>query len=258
MFYIFQASSMPGILIAHKDMKKFDVITIFPEMIEDYSKISIIARAISKKLIRLKAINLRDFTNDFHQSVDGRPYGGGFGMVLRADILQKAIYKVAGKTKADRKKKSTRVILLSPQGREFTQAESKKLSKYEHLVFICGRYEGFDARISDMVDEEFSIGDYILMGGELPALVMIETIARNYPGVVGKFESTENESFSEAMLEYPQYTRPEVLKVGAKNSKVPKVLLSGKHAEINKWRKEQALAHTKKRRPDLLKDSSNE
>ena len=148
--------------------------------------------------------------------------------------------------------------MLSPQGKKFTQAESQKLSKYDHLIFVCGRYEGFDARISKMVDDEYSIGDYVLMGGELPALVMIETIARNYPGVVGKFESTENESFSEAMLEYPQYTRPEALKIGGKNVLVPKVLLSGHHAEIEKWRAAKALEHTKKRRPDLLKGSSNE
>jgi tRNA (guanine37-N1)-methyltransferase len=243
-------------------MKKLDVITIFPEMIEDYSKISIIARAIEKKLIRLKSINLRDFTNDFHQSVDGRPYGGGVGMVMRADVWQRAIKKVAGKTRTSSKsktlKKSQRIIMLSPQGKKFTQAESKKLSKYDHLIFVCGRYEGFDARISKMVDDEYSIGDYVLMGGELPALVMIETIARNYLGVVGKFESTENESFSEAMLEYPQYTRPETLKIAGKNALVPKVLLSGHHAEIEKWRTAKALEYTKKRRPDLLKGSSNE
>lgn len=235
-------------------MKKIEVITIFPEMVSDYAKISIIARAIKQKLISLRGINLRDFTNDEHQTVDGRPYGGGFGMVLRADIMQKAIAKIAGATKAARKKKGTQVIMLSPQGKKFTQSDVKKLSKHKHLVFVCGRYEGFDERISAMVDQEYSIGDYILMGGELAALVMIESIARNYPGVVGKFESTIKESFGgdNLFLEHPQYTRPETLKVNGKNLKVPKVLLSGNHANIEKWRETESLKRTTKRRPDLL------
>ena len=236
-------------------MKKFEVLTIFPEMIDDYKKISIIARAIKKKLISIKAHNLRNFTSDAHQTVDGRPYGGGVGMVLRADIMQKALNKIAGKSASKNKKQ--RVILVTPQGKVFNQKEAQRLSKYERLIFVCGRYEGFDERISEIVDEEISIGDYVLMGGELPALVMIETISRFHKGVVGKFESVESESFVDKnLLEYPQYTRPEVLKVGKKNISVPKILLSGHHAEIEKWRTAEAIKKTKKKRPDLLKDQS--
>lgn len=238
-------------------IKKIDVITIFPEMIADYAKVSIVARAITKKLIRLTGVDLRDFTNDNHHTVDGRPYGGGVGMVLRPDIMQQAIAKVAG-TKGKRKASGAKVIMLTPQGKRFHQRDVKKLAKSDHLVFICGRYEGFDERIASMVDEEYSIGDYILMGGELAALVMIEAIAREYPGVVGKFESTENESFSargKHLLEYPQYTRPEELKVGNRKMGVPDVLLSGDHAKVDAWREAEALKRTAKRRPDLLEKS---
>lgn len=229
----------------------FDVITIFPEMIADYKKVSIIARAISKKLINIREHNLRDYTTDAHQTVDGRPYGGGAGMVLRADVMQKAISKIAKGAK-------TRVILLTPQGKVFNQAHAKRLAKYDKLVFVCGRYEGFDERIHSMVDEQFSVGDFVTMGGELPALLMVETISRFIPGVVGKSESVANDTFSSKgknanLIEHPQYTRPEVLKVGKKNAKVPKVLLSGNHAEIEKWRTAESLKKTKKNRPDLLK-----
>ncbi|MDB4939792.1 MAG: trmD [Candidatus Doudnabacteria bacterium] len=232
---------------------KFDVITIFPEMVEDYKKISIIARAHAKKLIQIKAHNLRKWTTDSHQTVDDRPYGGGFGMVLKADVMIKAIKSVTGKTKS----KKTKVILLTPAGKVFTQNEAKKLAKSDRLIFVSGRYEGFDERISSFVDEEYSIGDYVLMGGELPALVMIETISRFVPGVVGKSESVAGDTFSKDgknanILEYPQYTRPEVLKIGKKTMKVPKVLLSGNHAEIEIWRADQALNKTKKVRPDLI------
>lgn len=231
----------------------FDVITIFPEMISDYKKVSIIARAISKKLIRIREHNLRDYTTDTHQTVDGRPYGGGAGMVLRADVMQKAINKIA-----KGRNKKVRRILLTPQGKIFNQAHAKRLAKYDRLVFVCGRYEGFDERIHSMVDEQFSIGDFVTMGGELPALTMIETISRFIPGVVGKSESVANDTFSSKgknanLLEHPQYTRPEVLKVGKKSMKVPKVLLSGHHSDIEKWRTSEALKKTKKNRPDLLK-----
>ncbi len=236
-------------------MIKFDVITIFPELINDYKKVSIVARAVAKKLISLKAHNLRDYTTDSHQTVDDRPYGGGAGMVLKPDVMFKAIKKVAGL-----KSKAKRTILLTPAGKTFNQKEAKRLAKFKQLVFICGRYEGFDERISSMVDEEFSIGDYVLMGGELPALVMIETISRFIPNVVGKEESVNSETFADAnnnMLEYPQYTRPEIFKIGsgkkAKVMAVPKILLSGNHAEIAKWRQAEALKKTKKLRPDLLK-----
>jgi len=231
---------------------KFDVITIFPEIIDDYKKIGIIARAISKKLISIRPHDLRAVARDPHKTVDDRPYGGGFGMVLKPDIMQRMLKKfhAAGRQ---------RIILLSPRGKVFKQADAKRLAKYDRLVFVCGRYEGFDERTHAMVDEEFSIGDYVLMGGELPALVMIETISRFIPGVVGKAGSIISESFADAsehghraLLEYPQYTRPEVLKVGRRKLRVPKVLLSGDHAKIKQWRDAQALKLTKKLRPDIL------
>lgn len=234
---------------------KFEVITIFPELIDDYKKISIVARAIKKKLLQIKAFNLRDYTFDAHKTVDGRPYGGGAGMVLKADVLTRAIQGVLKKT-TDKKEK-TKVILLTPAGKVFSQTEAKKLAKNDRLIFISGRYEGFDERVSSLVDAEYSIGDYVLMGGELAALVMMETIARFVPGVVGKEESIQGESFSKDgktsnLLEYPQYTRPEVLKIGKKTLRVPKVLLSGDHQKIEIWRADQALKKTKKVRPDLI------
>ena len=248
-------------------MKKFEIITIFPELFADYTKIGIIARAQKNKAISIRAHDLRSVTKDPHQTVDDRPYGGGAGMVLKPDILQKAIKKVAGRSRMAKAGKyagaksatKQRLILLTPQGQKFDQAAAKRLAKYDKLIFICGRYEGFDERVRSMVDEQFSIGDYVLMGGELPALVMIETIARFVPGVVGKMQSTVDETFGDAskrglksLLEYPQYTRPEVLKVGKRNMRVPKVLLSGNHKAIEDWRFEQALKKTKKQRPDIL------
>lgn len=231
---------------------KFDVITIFPEFVDGYAKIGIIARAVAKKLVSIKAHQLRNFALDAHHSVDDRPYGGGAGMVLRADVMQRAVKKIIG-----RASKKQRVVLLSPQGKVFTQAQAARLAKYDRIVFISGRYEGFDERIIGMADEQLSIGDYVLMGGELPALVAIEAIARFIPGVVGKFESTVDETFAvgangKQTLEYPQYTRPEVLKIGKKNARVPKILLSGDHAKVAAWRREKSLARTKKQRPDLL------
>lgn len=236
--------------------KQISIITLFPEFIEQYAGFGIIARAIKRKLVNLRAVNLRGFANDKRGTVDDRPYGGGLGMVLRPDVVVKAIAKVRGKlgTKAAAK---TRVILMTPQGKPFSQGLARKLSKYDHLVFVSGRYEGFDERVRKFVDEEISIGDYVLMGGELPSLVISEAVLRLVPGVLGKDDSADKESFSERMLEFPQYTKPEVLevKVNGKLRKmpVPKVLLSGHHSNIEKWRSEEALKRTKKRRPDLLK-----
>jgi tRNA (guanine37-N1)-methyltransferase len=229
----------------------YDVITIFPEIISDYTKISIVARGIKKKLIQINPFDLRSVTKDAHKTVDDNPYGGGAGMVLKADIMQKAINKLTNK----QKKLKTRVILLTPQGKVFNQKEAKRLARFDRLIFVSGRYEGFDERIRSMVNEEFSIGDYVLMGGELPALVMIEAVSRFVPGVVGKSASVEHDSFSEGLLEFPQYTRPEIVKVGKKDMRVPKVLLSGNHRLIEEWRKEESIKRTKKRRPDLLKDA---
>jgi tRNA (guanine37-N1)-methyltransferase len=236
-------------------MKKkisISIITLFPDFIEQYLLFGILRRAVVKKLLNFKAINLRDFALDSRGTVDDRPYGGGVGMVLRPDVLYKAIKKIRGTSK------KTRVILMSPQGKPFKQKDAQRLAKYDQLVFVSGRYEGFDERVRGFVDEELSIGDYVLMGGELPALVISEAVLRLIPGVLGKLESTDNESFSDGLLEYPQYTKPEVLEVGNNKAlkkkvlKVPKVLLSGHHENVLAWRKLEALKRTQKRRPDLL------
>jgi tRNA (guanine37-N1)-methyltransferase len=239
-------------------MKKISVITLFPEFIEQYSGFGIIARAIARKLVQLRAVNLRGFAIDKRGTVDDRPYGGGLGMVLRPDVVIKAIMKVRGKTSV----KKTRVILMTPQGKPFSQALARKLSQYEHLIFVSGRYEGFDERVRKFVDEEISIGDYVLMGGELPALVISEAVLRLVSGVLGKDDSAAAESFAfekgqPILLEYPQYTKPENLEIKvsgkAKKLRVPKVLLTGHHLNIEQWRKDEALKRTQKRRPDLLK-----
>jgi len=208
---------------------KFDIITIFPEICEPYLTASILGRAKAKKIVDFKVHNLRDWTSDKHHSVDDKPYGGGPGMVMMVEPFDKAIKKI--KTKS--KKKKTRVILTSAAGKKFTQDDAKRLANYDQVIFLCGRYEGIDARVTKLVDEELSIGDYVLTGGELPALVMTDAIARMIPGVLGAEESLAEESHSnEGYLEYPQYTRPE----DYKKLKVPKVLLSGDHKKIEDWR----------------------
>lgn len=229
------------------------IITLFPEFIDQYAGFGIIARAIKNKLLKISAVNLRRFAIDKRGTVDDRPYGGGLGMVLRPDVVIKAINKLRGRPST----KKTRVVLMTPQGKPFTQAIARKLSTYDHIVFVSGRYEGFDERVRKFVDEEISIGDYVLMGGELPALVITEAVLRLVPGVLGKDDSADKESFTESMLEFPQYTKPEVLEVKVngkvKKMPVPKVLLSGHHLNIEKWRVEEAISRTQKRRPDLLK-----
>lgn len=234
------------------------IITLFPEFIDQYAGFGIISRAIKNKLLKISAVNLRRFAIDKRGTVDDRPYGGGLGMVLRPDVVINAITKLRGRPST----KKTRIVLMTPQGKPFTQAIARKLSTYDHLVFVSGRYEGFDERVRKFVDEEISIGDYVLMGGELPALVITEAVLRLVPGVLGKDDSADRESFTESMLEFPQYTKPEVLEVKVvgkdklvktKRLPVPKVLLSGHHLNIEKWRAEEALIRTQKRRPDLLK-----
>lgn len=231
------------------------VLTLFPDFIKTYTSFGIIKKAIKAKKLVFSAVNLRDFAPDDRGTVDDRPYGGGVGMVLRPDVLVKAISKLRLKNKR------SRVILLCPQGKRFEQKDAHRLAKYDSLVFVSGRYEGFDERVRKFVDEEMSIGDYVLMGGELPALVVTEAVIRLIPGIIGKIESTTEESFSSTLLEYPQYTKPEVLQVKTKDKngkvkilklKVPDVLLTGHHANIGKFRNEEALKRTKKRRPDLL------
>jgi len=222
------------------------VLTLFPDFVESYLKFGIIKRAIKKKILSFRAINLRDYSFDKRGTVDDRPYGGGVGMVLRPDVMVKAVQELRAKHKR------ARVVLLTPQGKKFDQAQARRLKKYKSLIFVSGRYEGFDERIRSFVDEELSVGDYILMGGELPALVITEAVLRLIPGVLGKLESTAAESFSHGLLEYPQYTKPEVLKIGRKTMRVPKVLLAGHHGKMTQWRQVEAEKRTKKRRPDLL------
>ncbi|OGE74020.1 MAG: tRNA (guanosine(37)-N1)-methyltransferase TrmD [Candidatus Doudnabacteria bacterium RIFCSPHIGHO2_02_FULL_42_25] len=228
---------------------KFIILTLFPEAFESYLNVSLLKRALAKKFIKIELKNLRDFGVGAHKVVDLRPYGGGAGMVLRVDIIDRALRAI----KAKQKGKKSKVILLTPQGKVFNQKLAKQLSKVDTLILVCGRYEGFDERIRDLVDYEISIGDYVLTGGEIPALAVLDTVARLVPGVVGKAESLVSESFSESagrrILEYPQYTRPE----NYKGKRVPKVLLTGNHAKINEWRQKEALKRTKKRRPDLLR-----
>lgn len=237
-------------------MKRISIVTLFPEFIEQYAGFGIIARAIKNKLVDIRAVQLRSFAIDKRGTVDDRPYGGGLGMVLRPDVIIKAIAKLRGRVTINTKKK-TRVVLMTPQGKPFTQAIARKLASYDHLVFISGRYEGFDERVRSFVDEEISIGDYVLMGGELPSLVISEAVLRLVPGVLGKDDSADKESFTENSLEYPQYTKPEILEVKVngkiKKMKVPTVLLSGHHENVAKWRAEESVKRTQKRRPDLLK-----
>jgi len=214
-------------------MTKFTVITIFPQLIEDYFKEGILSRALKKRQIRLKTINPRRFATDRHQTVDGLPYGGGAGLVMKLPPLVAAI-KQAAKIKNQKSKVKSRIILLDPRGRRFTQKEARRLAKYSELIFVCGRYEGVDERVKYYVDERISIGDFVLMGGELAALSIIETVARLKEGVLGNIESVKEESFSrESYLEYPQYTRPEVFD----GHQVPKMLLGGNHKKIAEWRK---------------------
>jgi tRNA (guanine37-N1)-methyltransferase len=234
------------------------IITLFPQFISSFvDAFGIVKKAIQNNLLEIQAVDHRQFGEGERQTVDDRPYGGGVGMVLRADILYKAI-ESAKKSKIKNQKSKLRTILLCPSGKKFDQKHAQRLAKYDDLIFVCGRYEGFDERIRKFVDEELSIGDYVLMGGELPALVISEAVMRLRPGILGKFESTDKESFSESMLEYPQYTKPEEWRMKAKGKrdkvlKVPSVLRTGHHANIEKWRKSEAEKRTNKRRPDLIK-----
>lgn len=213
-------------------LRRYDVLTIFPNMISGYASESILGRAQEKKLIAVVAHDLRGWAEDKHRRVDDTPYGGGPGMVMKVDVFEKAVKAVRAKGK------KTRVILTSASGKPFTQKDAKRLAKYDQLIFLCGRYEGIDARVEEHVaDEAFSIGDYVLTGGELPALVMLDAAARHVPGVLGAKESLAEESHTEeGVLEYPQYTKPPVYKKWS----VPEVLMSGDHKKIEAWRKERS------------------
>ena len=228
---------------------KIDIITLFPSMFTGPFNDSIVKIAKEKELVKIKIHNLRKWAKDKHKTVDNRPYGGGKGMVLMVEPIFEALKAIAPKIKAQK----TKTILLSPQGKTLTQKKAKELAKLDHLVLIAGHYEGFDERIREyLIDEEISIGDYVLTGGEIPAMTVIDAVVRLIPGVLDK-EAKENESFSKkGLLDYPQYTRPSDFK----GWEVPEILLSGNHAEIEKWRKEKSIEKTKKTRPDLLKKTS--
>ena len=228
-------------------MMRFHVMTLFPEMVENAMEVSITGRAIKAGRIALNAVNIRDYAQNKHNRVDDYPYGGGAGMVMQAAPVYRC-YQAIDQEYALKEKK-TRVIYLSPQGETFSQKMAQELANEEDLVFLCGHYEGIDERVlEEIVTDYVSIGDYVLTGGELPALVMMDTISRLVPGVLNNDISAQTESFSDDLLEYPQYTRPEEWN----GKKVPAILLSGDHAKVDAWRHEQSLLRTKERRPDLL------
>jgi len=218
-----------------------DIITIFPGMFTPVISASIIKRARDKKKVKIRVHDLRDYTKDKHRKVDDRPFGGGPGMVMMPQPIFDAVKKIKGRRRA-------RVILMCAGGRCLDNRKIKALAKRQNLIIICGHYEGVDERIMKIVDERISIGDYVLTGGELPALVVTDGVIRHIPGVLGKAESLEDESFEHGLLEYPHYTRPAKFK----GMPVPKVLLSGNHKDITAWRRQQSLARTRKVRPDLL------
>ena len=224
---------------------KIDVLTIYPGMFPGPLDESIVKRAQESGKLQLRFIDLRDYTHDRHRTVDDRPFGGGPGMLMKPEPLFEAIEDLRGS--------NTRVILTSPAGRQFKQEIAKQMSNEEHLILVCGSFEGFDERVREhLANDEISIGDYVLTNGALPAMVIIDAITRLLPGVLGDDESSQDESFSEGLLEYPQYTRPAEFK----GMKVPEVLQSGDHAAIKKWRSEKARIRTEQRRPDLLKNKN--
>lgn len=219
---------------------RFDILTLFPEMFAGLYE-SIIGRAEKDGKVEINLVNIRDFSKNKHKKVDDYPYGGGAGMVIRPDVVYDAYSSLDNK--------NAKVIYLSPQGKTLTQSKVQELSKEEHLILLCGHYEGIDERVlEEIVDEEVSIGDYVLTGGELPAMVLVDAVSRYVTGVINE-ESIIEESFSNGLLEYPQYTRPEKFL----DKEVPEVLLSGHHKNIEEWRKKKALENTNNKRPDLLK-----
>ncbi|MDD5936375.1 MAG: tRNA (guanosine(37)-N1)-methyltransferase TrmD [Clostridiales bacterium] len=229
----------------------FHVMTLFPEMINQAMNTSIIGRAIDKGLLTINAVDIRDYTKDKHRRVDDYPYGGGAGMVMAAEPVylthEAVVNSIKERTGNDQIK--PRVVYLTPQGNTFNQTMAEEFAKEEELIFLCGHYEGIDERVLETVVTDYvSIGDYVLTGGELPVCVMIDCISRLIPGVLNNDVSAEFESFQDNLLEYPQYTRPETFM----DKKVPEVLLSGHHANIEKWRREQSILRTAKTRPDLL------
>ena len=226
----------------------FHVLTLFPEMINDTLKTSIIGRAMEKGIIEAEAVNIRDFADNKHHSVDDYPYGGGAGMLMQAQPVYDCAMSVMDSIKSRDENAGMRLIYVTPQGRVFDQDMAASLAKEDDLIFLCGHYEGIDERVlEEIVTDEISIGDYVLTGGELPALVMIDAISRLVPGVLGSGESAGDDSFQDGLLEYPQYSRPAVWR----DRKVPDILLSGDHKRVYEWRKAQAIERTRIRRPDL-------
>jgi len=226
---------------------RIDIITIFPKMFEPVLNESIIKRAQNKGKVKIYVHNLRDYSLDKHKKIDDRPFGGGSGMVMRPEPIFRAVETLRLQTPDSRLQ--TKVILLCPQGEKLTQKVAKKLAKYKHLILICGHYEGVDERIRKyLADEEISIGDYVLTGGEIPAMVLVDCVVRLMPGVLGDKNSLNFESFKDNLLEYPHYTRP----ANFRGMKVPVILLSGDHNKIEIWRRKAALKRTKQRRPDIL------
>ena len=225
----------------------FHVLTLFPEMIMNGLETSILGRAAAKGIVSFEAVNIRDYTLERHGKVDGYPYGGGAGMVMQAEPIYRAYAALVEKIG-----KKPRVIYMTPQGQTFNQSIAEDLAKEEDLVFLCGHYEGVDERVLEMIATDYlSAGDYVLTGGELPAMMMIDCISRLVPGVLNNNVSAEFETFHDNLLEYPQYTRPEVFM----GKKVPDILLSGHHANVEKWRREQSIIRTLKNRPELLEDA---
>ncbi len=226
----------------------FHVLTLFPDMIRDGFQTSITGRAVEKGLLSLDTVNIRDFSVNKHNRVDDYPYGGGAGMVMQAEPVYLAYQSIAEKLP-----KKPKVLYMSPQGKVFNQRMAEELAQEEELVFLCGHYEGIDERVlEEIVDEEVSIGDYVLTGGELPALVIMDAVSRLVGGVLHNEDSAEFDSFHDNLLEYPQYSRPEVWR----DKVVPPILMSGHHANVEKWRREQSLIRTLERRPDLLENAN--
>ncbi len=224
---------------------KFDIVTIFPEMFRGPLTESIVKRAVEKRVIEIALHDLRVFAEDAHRQVDDAPFGGGGGMVFKPEPIFSAVEKIKEQQKGER----SRIILLSPQGERFDQRKAEELCAYERLILLCGRYEGVDERVRQyLADEELSIGDFVLTGGELAAMVIIDSITRLLPGVIGNAESAGKDSFSAGILGYPQYTRP----ADFRGMTVPEILLSGNHEEIQQWRKQKAIENTLKKRPDLI------
>lgn len=235
-------------------MINFHVLTLFPEMVTGGLCTSILGRAMSRGVISLEAVNIRDYTTDKHGKVDDYTYGGGAGMLMQAQPVYDAWEAVCTKIRGRGFRERPRVIYLTPQGRTFRQELAQELSKEQELILLCGHYEGIDERVlEEIVTDEISIGDYVLTGGELPAMVLIDAVARLVPGVLHNEESAATESFDNGLLEYPQYSRPEIWH----DKKVPEILLSGDHAKVDQWRLEQSIERTKKRRPDLYEAYSD-